>query len=91
MTHFQEIKTYSIYKDICFTYTHKIRFDFLKVMPLYKWQYCHELLKYKKGYCDWCFSTFLYEFEKYGIGKERILQLECLNKNEKIKLTNKNK
>ena len=61
--------------------TCKIRYDFLKVMPLYKWQYCHEILSLdKEGYCDWDFNTFLHELEYHGTCSERILELDCIDK-----------
>jgi hypothetical protein len=65
----------------------KIRFDFLKVMPIYKWQYCHEVLVKEKGiYCDGCFHQFLKEFELYGSNTEDIVELNCLDKTQKNKL-----
>jgi len=65
----------------------KIRYDFLKVMPLYKWQYCHEVLSLNKdGYCDWSFNTFLHELEYHGTCSERILELDCFTKKQKQRL-----
>tara|TARA_R100000231_G_scaffold98675_1_gene73674 strand:- start:178 stop:546 length:369 start_codon:yes stop_codon:yes gene_type:complete len=65
----------------------KIRYDFLKVMPLYKWQYCHEILSlHKDGYCDWSFNAFLHELEYYGTCSERILELDCFTKKQKSRL-----
>jgi len=72
---------------IYYTSKTKIRFDFLKVMPVFKWEYCHEVLVKQKGiYCDGCFTQFLKEFELYGINTEEIIKLNCLDKTQKNKL-----
>ena len=56
-------------------------------MPVYKWQYCHELLVKQKGnYCDGCFHEFLKEFQFYGINTQEILKLNCLDNPQKNKL-----
>ena len=65
----------------------KIRYDFLKIMPLYKWQYCHEVLvKQKDTYCDGCFHQFLEEFVLCGSNTKDIIKLNCLDKKQKNKL-----
>lgn len=73
--------------NVFWTTKTKIRYDFLKIMPVYKWQYCHEVLvKQKDTYCDGCFSQFLKEFEFYGINTEEIVKLNCVDNSQKKKL-----
>ena len=73
--------------NVFWTSKTKIRYDFLKVMPVYKWQYCHEVLVKQKGiYCDGCFAEFLKEFQLYGINTDEIVKLNCLDKTQKNKL-----
>lgn len=70
-----------------FDFKMKLKSDFLEVMPMNKWLYCHELLINKDGVCcDWVFKQFLYEFEHYSLCQKEILELNCFNKNEKRKL-----
>lgn len=64
----------------------EIPVSFLKCMPLYKWQYCHEVLIKQEGYCDGSFSCFLLELERHFFCANELVKLECLEKTERKKL-----
>ncbi len=64
----------------------EIPVSYLKCMPLYKWQYCHEVLVKQKGYCDVCFSQFLFELETSFTCASRLIKLDFLDKLERRKL-----
>tara|TARA_R100000654_G_scaffold10894_1_gene23742 strand:+ start:21 stop:509 length:489 start_codon:yes stop_codon:yes gene_type:complete len=64
----------------------EIPVSFLKCMPLYKWQYCHERLIKQEGYCDGDFSCFLEELERHLICAYELVKLDCLDKTERKKL-----
>lgn len=64
----------------------EIPVSFLKCMPLYKWQYCHEVLKKQEGYCDADFHTFLHELQSYLTCLRRLIKLHCLETTERRKL-----
>lgn len=64
----------------------EIPVSFLKCMPLYKWQYCHEVLKKQEGYCDGDFDTFLHELQSYLTCLRRLIKLDCLETTERKKL-----
>ena len=81
------VRDSEFYNDGLWVSKTNIRYDFIKVMPVYKWQYCHEVLvKQKNTYCDGCFTQFLKEFELYGSNTEDIIKLNCLDKTQKNKL-----
>ena len=57
--------------------------SFLECMPLYKWQYCHELLCKDDGYCDLVFQEFLEELNEHLLTLPRLIKLDCLDKEER--------
>ena len=84
------IETYISYSTIFDEGFHqtkiKIPVSFLKCMPLYKWQYCHEVLMKQQGYCDGSFGCFLTELRRSLICANRLIKLDCLEKTERKKL-----
>ena len=84
------IKTYISYGTIFHGGFHQTKIEipvsFLKCMPLYKWQYCHEVLIKQDGPCDGSFGCFLLELERYLFCASRLINLNCLEKTERKKL-----
>jgi hypothetical protein len=84
------IETYISYSTIFAEGFHQTKIEipvsFLKCMPLYKWQYCHEVLMKQEGYCDGSFGCFLTELQRSLICANRLIKLECLEKTERRKL-----
>lgn len=84
------IETYISYSTIFNEGYHQTKIEipvsFLKCMPLYKWQYCHEVLMKQEGYCDGSFSCFLEELQFYLMCANELVKLECLEKTERKKL-----
>ena len=61
----------------------EIPVNYLKCMPIYKWQYCHEVLKKQEGYCDGSFGQFINELRFHFTCASRLIKLDCLDKLEK--------
>ena len=84
------IKTYISYGTIFHGGFHQTKIEipvsFLKCMPLYKWQYCHEVLMKQDGWCDGSFGCFLLELERHLFCASRLINLNCLEKTERKKL-----
>lgn len=84
------IETYVSYSTIFDEGFHQEKIEipvsFLKCMPLYKWQYCHEVLGKQEGYCDGSFSCFLEELQRHLICAIGLIKLDCLEKTERKKL-----
>jgi len=84
------IETYISYSTIFNEGFHQTKIEipvsFLKCMPLYKWQYCHEVLMKQEGYCDGSFGCFLTELWRSLICANRLIKLNCLEKTERRKL-----
>jgi hypothetical protein len=84
------IETYISYGTIFQEAFHQEKIEipvsFLKCMPLYKWQYCHEVLGKQEGYCDGSFSCFLEELQNHLICAIGLIKLKCLEKIERKKL-----
>jgi len=60
-----------------------------EVMPLDKWEYCHENLKKQDVYCDWVFEMFLYELiylSRLNFLYENLIKFNHLDEHEKQKL-----
>tara|TARA_R100001460_G_C3461230_1_gene165980 strand:- start:44 stop:589 length:546 start_codon:yes stop_codon:yes gene_type:complete len=64
----------------------EIPVSYLKCMPIYKWQYCHEVLKGQEGYCDWSFNQFINELRFHFTCASRLIKLDCLDKLERKSL-----
>ncbi len=81
------IETYISYSTIFHEGFHQTKIEipvsFLKCMPLYKWQYCHEVLMKQEGYCDGSFGRFIYELRFHFICANRLIKLDCLYKLER--------
>jgi len=84
------IETYISYSTIFDEGFHQTKIEipvsFLKCMPLYKWQYCHEVLMKQEGYCDGSFGCFLDELWRSLMCANELVKLECLEKTERKKL-----
>jgi len=84
------IETYISYGTIFHGGFHQAKIEipvsFLKCMPLYKWQYCHEVLMKQEGYCDGSFGCFLEELQRHLICANELVKLDCLEKTERKKL-----
>ncbi len=84
------IETYISYSAIFDEGFHQTKIEipvsFLKCMPLYKWQYCHEVLMKQEGYCDGSFGCFLDELWRSLMCANELVKLECLERTERKKL-----
>tara|TARA_R100000231_G_C5293405_1_gene155296 strand:+ start:244 stop:759 length:516 start_codon:yes stop_codon:yes gene_type:complete len=84
------IETYISYSTIFDGWYHQSKIEipvsYLKCMPLYKWQYCHEVLRKQKGYCDGSFGQFINELRFHFTCASRLIKLDCLDKLERKKL-----
>ena len=72
-----------IEKDTYYSMECEMPVSFLECMPLYKWQYCHELLVKQKGYCDLVFVEFIEELEEHLQCSSRLIKLSCLDEVER--------
>tara|TARA_R100001440_G_scaffold6727_1_gene13601 strand:- start:179 stop:694 length:516 start_codon:yes stop_codon:yes gene_type:complete len=84
------IETYISYSTIFDGGYHQSKIEipvsYLKCMPLYKWQYCHEVLVKQKGYCDGSFGQFINELRFHFTCASRLIKLDFLDKLERKKL-----
>ena len=79
--------SYSTIFDEAFHQTKiEIPVSFLRCMPLYKWQYCHEVLMKQDDLCDGSFSCFLFDLENRLFCACTLINLDCLEKIERKKL-----